>query len=76
MNARCTGCNAHLDFKATRGAKLADQWCRCMSRFEPMYFVRAGDQATHGWAVHRNYNNVEYLLMDKTYVLIIPTATP
>lgn len=58
MNARCTGCNAHLDFKAKM--KLSEKRCICMSRFEPMYFVRSDENPVRAHPVHRNHNGIEY----------------
>lgn len=81
MNARCTGCDAHLDFKATRGARLAAVRCGCGCRYEPMYYVRVErdpKDRNRTVEVHRTYNAREYFLHpdERRYVPLVPTASP
>lgn len=79
MNARCTGCNARIDFKANRGAKLKDRRCGCGQRYEPMYFVRYERTLAGDVQLFRNYNNFMYRYDPAAECFvpqpIIPTAT-
>lgn len=79
MNARCTGCNARIDFKASRGAKLKDRRCACGQRYEPMYFVRRERLSGGDVELYRNYNNFLYRYdqaAERFYPQpIVPTAT-
>lgn len=79
MNARCTGCDAHLEFHATRGAKLKELRCTCGARYEPIYTVRLEDlgKPYAHWR-YRNFNNREFKLNQQTwkYEPLAPTATP
>jgi hypothetical protein len=34
MTARCTSCNAHLNFRAQRGNKLANYTCNCGGKYQ------------------------------------------
>lgn len=72
MNARCTGCDAFLDFRAVRGAKLKDQRCDCGRRYEPIYFEKYD---TDGRPIYRNYNNRQFYLDGKKYIPVIPTVS-
>ncbi len=46
MNARCLLCNAYVDFRAQRGARLADHRCSCTGKLElvsPRMFAAGSD---------------------------------
>lgn len=40
MEARCTGCNNRINFRATRGNRLSDHKCKCGSKYERMNSIR------------------------------------